>query len=311
MLVVNSITFVLVTVLTCILTKEMISGNVFNTLSENLKNKSEQRREAEEQKAIEEGYGDNHNVFFKIDLALIKSGIQVCFPFFTTEVFILFMAFMSVGIFVTLQVLFMSPAISVIGVSLFIFGVYILIKILLNRNTAKIEENIMKFVNLTENYSKVSDDITQILRYTVPFLDEPLKSAVNSCVLEMQITGDTYAAFKRLEIRVSHPKFGELIRNIEICSRHDTDYSSIIRRNREVLQEYLSEKQVRKSMANSARLNIVILYAGASVAMIMAENIGEISLLHLLLTTSAGNILLLLLSAVIVFSGCKMIRMGS
>lgn len=310
MFVVNIICFILLVILMCLLTKEMISKHVFNTMSENLKNKSEQRREAEEQKAIEEGI-ENHGIFFKIDLALLKSGIQVLFPFITTEVFILCMACLSVGIFVLSQFIFKSVVISVIFVSASIFFVYAVICLLLNRNTYKVEENIMKFVNLTENYSKASDDITEILRYTVPFLDEPLKSAVNSCVSEIQITGDTYAAFKRLEIRISHPQFGELIRNIEICSRHDTDYALIIRKNRQMLQEYLSEKKVRKSMANSARLNIVILYAGAVAAIIMAENIGELSLINLLLTTSAGNILMLLVFAVIIFSAWKMMKMGS
>lgn len=307
---INTAAFAACAVIIFFLVKEMSAAHVLTVINDSLRDRALKRREYEEQKAIDEGIGE-HGIFFETDLALVKSGIQAKLPFFTTEVLIICMAATAVILFAICSLNHLPSIISLAAAITGIFSWYMLIKILLNRNTRRIESNMMKFVNLIENYSRVSDDIKEIFKYTAPFLDEPLKSAVDECVTELEIKSDTYAAFKKLEIRVGHRQFGELIRNIELCSRHNTDYAAVIRKNRDVIQDYLSEKQTRKQMANSARTNIIILYAGAFVSLKMVSGIGELDLNAMLLATRGGNIILSIVFAVIVFSIWKMIKMYS
>lgn len=307
--IINVTAFIIITFTVFFLLAEMKKAHVFNVINDSLKKRAARRREYEEQKAIEKGLREGQSIFFKVDLALIKSGIQRKIPFFTTEILIICMTLTAFVLFITCTVLGAAPVISVIisvsGTALWLF----IIKILLNYNNEKIEKNLMKFVNLIENYSRIYDDIREIFKYSAPFLDEPLKSAVNECVMELDLKSDTYAAFKKLEIKVGHRQFGELVRNLELCSRHNTDYAAVIRKNREIIQDYIAERQTRKQMAAQARINIIILYAGAVIAFKMLAKIGDTKLTTLLVSSVTGNFVIMMCSAVIIFSIYKMVKM--
>ena len=168
----------------------------------------------------------------------------------------------------------------------------------------------MKFANLLDNYSRSSDDIVAVMEHTWVYLNEPLSSAVRDCCTECRTSGDIHTAFKRLELSVRHRQFGELIRNIEMCSRYNANYSAVIRKNRGVLENYLAEKEIRRQLASRSRANILVLYGGAALVLKLMESIGEDSMFRLLASSFAGNVILAAGFCVILYSLRQMFLMG-
>lgn len=289
---------------------ELKRNHILNELQGSLQDKAARRREAEERRMLLDEEGQEKSLFYKLDLALFQSGMQKRIPFMTSEMFAILSASMTVGAFILLLLIKGSFIIALAAACLVMSAIYMALELKLVHNTEKIEEDILKFANLLDNYSKSSDDIVVIMDYTWAYLSEPLKSAVRSCCNECRISGDITTAFRRLEFSIRHKMFGELVRNLELCSRYNANYSAVVRKNKEIIKSYLAEKEIRMQMANSSRVNILILYIAAAIVLKMMQGICEESLLGLLISTLPGNFILILCIIVILYSGRLMLVMG-
>lgn len=308
--VIDAAIFLALVVVSSLTVWELKRNHILNELQGSLQVKAARRREAEEKRMLSDEGGKEKSLFYRLDLALFQSGIQKKIPFMTSEMFALLAASMIVGVFIMLLLIKGSFVIALSAASMVLFASYMVLELRLVYNTDKIEEDILKFANLLDNYSKSSDDIVAIMDYTWAYLSEPLKSAVRSCCNECRISGDITTAFRRLEFSIRHKMFGELVRNLELCSRYNANYSAVVRKNKEVIKSYLAEKEIRMHMANSSRANILILYVAAAIVLKMMQGICEESLLGLLVGTLPGNFILILCIIVILYSGRLMLVMG-
>lgn len=302
--------FLALAIISGLIVRELKKNHILNELQGNLQEKAAKRKEIEEHRLLEDGSGQEKSFFYKMDLALFQSGLQKKLPFMTSEVFLTTVLFVIISIFAVFLFISESLIIAIATASLSGFLIYMALEVCLIRNTEKIEEEILKFANLLDNYSKSSDDLVVIMDYTWPYLSEPLKSAVRDCCSECRTSGDTMTAFRRLEFSIRHRMFGELIRNLEICSRYNANYSAVIRRNRDVIKNYLAEKEIRRQMANSSRANILILYAAAALVLKIMQGICEEGILRLLLHSLPGNLILLICLLIILYSGKLMLTIG-
>ena len=309
MTVINVICFILFAILSYVIIKEMNKNHMITGIKSYFKDRSDIRKDLEQNKVLEDGYGQNMGLLYRLDLVLYQSGISKNLPWMVSEIFFLMSVFMTTACFTAVLILSGKMLYALCTGILFVFIEYMTVTLLMAHNTKRIEEDIINFANLLDNYSKTSDDIVSIMENTWLYLGEPLRSSVRNCCAECRTSGDTVAAFKRLELSVRHPKFSELVRNLELCSRYNADYSSVIRKNRELIENYLAQKQIRKQMANNSRLNILILYAGAGVVIKLLEGIGENGIFKMLTGSLTGNIILIITFAVILYSAKKMLTL--
>jgi Flp pilus assembly protein TadB len=150
----------------------------------------------------------------------------------------------------------------------------------------------MTFINLLENYSSMEDELIAIFSRIQPFLTEPVRSAVEQCCIEAEMTGDKGRAIRNLEKRIEHEKFKELIRNLEICSRYEANYAEVIKDSRSLLREYLAAAKERKAILNNARIEIAMIIGCCGIVFWMMNDFTQAGIISILLGNLAGNVIL-------------------
>lgn len=253
---------------------------------------SKQRRKREEQLRIEQGEQDKTSLMYSIDLLIEQSGLKKYLTFINTELYIFLAGIISVCAFSAGCMLggFLAGLVCIMSV---IFFSYALPAVLAGYNFKNTEKDILQFVNLVGSYSATSNNIITIFGNMYLFLNEPLKSSVKMCYDEAQMTGDISAALIHLERRINHPMFKLTIRNIEIASRHEANYSQVIAAIREIIREYIRNQEEIKAMISSARAQLLLLAAAGAVIIYMVNGLLEgVNLFTLLATTLPGQIIL-------------------
>lgn len=256
---------------------------------------AEKRIREEERLQREEGNREKKNVFYRMDEMLIHTGIRKRLPFLTVEMMLLFCA----AFFFIVVVIFTEFTGSIL-LGIAAAGIlYMLsaesIRMLIRFRQRKVEDNILHFANLMENYARTSDDIVSIFHKISIYLDEPLRSAVEKCYMETYTTGDFAAACSHLDISIGNRYFSDMLTNIEICSRHRANYEEVIHGNKEIVRKYLSERDVRQEMARNARIEIGIMAVIGGWTLSILNSMFSGGLFRLLLGSIFGNAVLAVL----------------
>ena len=160
----------------------------------------------------------------------------------------------------------------------------------MSRNYKAVNDNLMKFLDFLGNYSITAGEVTGILNQISKYLDEPLKSVLDECYYEAQISGDTSLALLAMAEKVEHPRFKELVRNMEVSVRYSADFTALVHNSRRAVREHMRTRQERKALVNEALVNMLIL-AGMSVVILLAvEQLIGVSMRQLMLRTLPGRI---------------------
>lgn len=123
----------------------------------------------------------------------------------------------------------------------------------------KIEEQMLVFINLMENFSRTDDDIITIMDRANQYMKEPLRGIVNDFVMDVRLYANMEKSFTELFKELEGTKLRDVMRNIEICSVHDSDYSVVLQDAKVSVKEYLSSKTIQNAMKNSARVDMAAL----------------------------------------------------
>lgn len=271
---------------------------------------TERRQEEEERLQQEVGNREKKNIFYCMDEILYHAGIKSKFPWMTVEVLILL-----VGV-IMLTVLFMVAKLT----GLFIIGtaaaalalmiILAILKIMCYIRNRKVEEGLLQFANLIENYSRTSDDIVGIFGKVYWYLEEPLRTGIAECYSEAVTTGDFSKACIRLSKVIGNRQLTNLLSNIEICARHEANYEAVTKANKKIIRDYLTEKGLRREMANSAKMQVIVLVVIGIMIVAMLNSMTNGVLLQSLLHTKLGNVILAGVSGFVVFSAYKLLTMG-
>lgn len=134
---------------------------------------------------------------------------------------------------------------------------------LLRRKKELIEDQMMTFLNLLENFSRTSDDIIYLLDRTNQYMKEPVYGMVNDFVLEARLYANLKVSFEKVCHRFKGTKMEEIFHVLWICSEHDANYAEVISDLKLSIKEYLKSKKIRKAIINSARVDLAaLLFAG-------------------------------------------------
>jgi Flp pilus assembly protein TadB len=225
----------------------------------------------------------------KVDKMLLYSGLHQKWKFLTTERWILLQIMVVSGII--LGAMLLKIVLWKCGLVLVFYFIaqYVWISMLIASTYKKVDEELLKFLDFLGNYSITSGEITSILFQISGYLEEPLKSVLRECYYEAQTFGDTSAALISMSKKVQHPKFAELIRNVEVTMRYSADFTILVSQSRRAIRENMRLKQERKALAKEAAVNMLILGGMTVVIFLSVEKLTGISMEDVLLKTGVGR----------------------
>lgn len=226
---------------------------------------------------------------FKLEQILLYSGLIRRFPFLTPEIYIVGNLLIAGGIYILLSILNSNWWIGIVAAVFFEISVYLLQNLLMLRNFNATDENLLKFLDFLGNYSVTSGEVTSILSQISEYLNEPLRSVLEECYYEAQTSGDTSIALLSMAEKLQHPKFKELVRNLEISMRYSADFTILVSQSRKSIRENMRMRQERKSLANEAWVNIVILGVMTLVILKAVEALIGIPIEQILFDTWVGR----------------------
>lgn len=276
-----------------IMIKEVIQNKMIHKSAEKLiertKQTSDERKNVEEELRALEGEQEKENLLYRFDVLLIQSNLMKIFPFLSTELYFVGTVTLSLSGFILILNLTHEIIYSFFTFLSIFMLLYLVVYILAEINYKKTEENIVVFTDLLENYSIASDDIVDIFGMAYPHLDEPLRSAIEDCYSEAYTTGNIATAFRHLRMKVEHEKFKDIVRNIEICSRHEANYKAVIKECKKSLKEYLSAKEDRRAIMNNGRLEIAMIFGLGAFVIYLLNSYTDSKIIPLLTQSVIGK----------------------
>lgn len=227
---------------------------------------------------------------YRLEQRLLYSGLHRRFPFLRPEVYVVGNLLIGVILYTLVSILTQSGWYGLIVVAVFEVLLYFFENYLIAKNYNATDEGLLKFLDFLGNYSLTSGEITAVLGQVGEYLEEPLKSALEECCYEAQMTGDAGIALLSMAEKIQHPKFKELVRNLEISMRYSADFTVLVSQSRRSVREYMRMRQERKALAGEAWVSIIILGAMTVVILMALEALIGIPIEDILWKTWLGRI---------------------
>lgn len=198
-------------------------------------------------------------ILYRVEKMLVYSGIGIRFPGITPEIGATLSVILGAAIYFLAVFLGLSWWQSCLLVFILYVCIYLLLNVMMLRNFNRTDEELLKFLDFLGNYSITSGEITSILRQISGYLKDPLKKVLEDCYYEAQTLGNTSLALLEMAEKIQHPKFKEIICNMEITLRYSADFTILVGQSRRAVREDIKLRRERKSMAKEAWINILIL----------------------------------------------------
>lgn len=224
-----------------------------------------------------------------IERRLIYSGLTRRFPFLTSELWVLGNLIVSAGIYFVIQLLGGSFWWGLGGILAGQILCHVYISFCMGANYRAVNNNLLKFLDFLGNYSVTAGEVTSICNQISRYMDEPLKSVLDECYYEAQTSGDSSLALLAMAEKIEHPRFKELVCNIEISARYSADFKTLVADSRRAVREHLRMRQERRSLVHEALINMLILAGMSFFVLVMVEKLIGTPILNILLDTIIGR----------------------
>ncbi len=256
------------------------------------------RRSLEDRKKLMQ-LQSRHTWWNTLERELNYTGIRLRFPNLTVELLIVcnLIAGTCVAVLLFSQV---NLAAGLIGLIALFGAEKTVFRWMRTANLRKVNGHLMKLLDFLGNYSITAGEITGILQQVSRYMEEPLKSALESCCYEAQLTGDAGFALLSMAEKIEHPKFKELARNMEVSIRYCADLTALVAGSKRSLREYLRVTQERKGMLQEALVNMALLLVLSVAILAAVGSLVQMPISQLLLGTLPGRIGLIVLSVICV-----------
>lgn len=239
-----------------------------------------------------------HTLWTILERKLNYTGLKLRFPWLTAEIWIVgnLLAAAATAIFL----------LAVAGLPAVFWGLLVLfgceaavVEWLRAANLRAVNEHLMKLLDFLGNYSITAGEVTGILQQVSRYMEEPLKSVLESCFYEARLTGDTGLALLSMAEKIEHPKFKELARNMEVSLRYCADLTALVSGSRRSMREYLKVTRERKGMLREALISMGLLLGMSAIILITVCSLVQMPLSRLLTGTLPGKIGLGVLAVIV------------
>lgn len=242
---------------------------------------------------------NRHTIWTALERELNYSGIRLHFPDLTVEMWIA--GNLSAGACAAV-LLFARAGVTAGLILVFaLFGAELaVLRWMRASNLRRVNGHLMKLLDFLGNYSITEGEITGILHQVSRYMDEPLKSALESCYYEAQFTGDTGLALLSMAEKIEHPKFKELAWNMEVSIRYCADLTALVAGSKRSLREYLKLTQERRGMLQEALINMGLLLGLSLVILLAVSLLIRMPISQMLMGTLPGRAGLCVLAVICV-----------
>lgn len=267
--------------------RESIIHNIIHRAYENLEQAAEKRVADNRQGMLL--LKERKGVLHQLEQWLLYSGLSGKFSFLTPEVFIVGELLATLFLYTITTIIggsWWMGCLVVLGFQLFL---YFLLQLLMTKNYNAVDAELLKFLDFLGNYSITSGEVTNILQQISGYLDKPLQNVLEECYYEAQTTGDTSLALLSMAEKIQHPKFKELVRNLEISMRYSADFTILVNQSRKSIREHMRMRQEQKALAGEAWINILILGVMTVVILKSVEILIGVPIEEILLETWPGR----------------------
>ena len=250
------------------------------------------------------GEGEVKGFINRIDHDLMYSGLKIKYKWLQSEMYITIQAIAYLQIFLVVQTIARNMLAGLAIVAILAVLQKVVIQTLSHLQYSRTEATLLQFMNIIENFAMQSDDLINILDRSSYYLDEPIKSQIVHAVIEARNTGDSMTALKNLQDGIQHQFFKQFIRNLEVCSRYDTNYKDIIQDSRHVLEVELKNEKERQAIYANGRAEILaMLLCGVACIFLMGGITGGGNTIEALLNGGIfGTIILIFCIVTIIIS---------
>lgn len=238
-----------------------------------------------------------HTLWSMLERELNYSGLRLRIPGLTAEFWIAGSLTAAALISAFLSAAFGVRA-ALAGSVGFLVAEFFVLQWLRAANLRAVNEHLMKLLDFLGNYSVTAGEVTGIFHQVSRYMEEPIKSALEACYYEAQTTGDTSLALLSMAEKIEHPKFKELVRNMEISLRYCVDFSALVAGSRRSLREYLRVSQERRGMLREALVNMCLLLGLSAVVLFAVGNLVQMPMAELLTETFPGRVGLAVLAVI-------------
>ena len=185
-----------------------------------------------------------------------------------------------------------------------------LMKIGKAREMRSVNENLLEFLNFLGNYSITAGEVTSIFGQVSKYVEEPMKSALEQCSYEAQTTGDAGLALLAMAEKIEHPKFKEVVHNMEVSIRYCADFKILVDTSRRSVREYLRMGEDRKGMLREAVINMLMLIAMSVFALFAVDGLVDRSVWEVLLFTIPGKVSMGMVAVILILLVRKLLGMN-
>lgn len=251
----------------------------------------------------------DHSIWYKLEQELNYSGLRQKIPFLTAELWVsgnVLLAALLTGLLAAC-VGWLGIPVGMIG---FLGTEYLFLAACKARAMHSVNNNLLKFLDFLGNYSITAGELTGIFAQVSKYVDEPMRTVLEQCSFEAQTTGDASLALMSMGEKIEHPKFKELVRNMEISVRYCADFTLLVNNSRKNIREYLRAGEERRGLIREAMINMALLLVMAVVALIVVDGLIAGSVWLLLVMTWPGRTAIgIVLFILILFAG-KVFRLN-
>ncbi len=229
-----------------------------------------------------------HSPLMALEQRLQYSGLKLRYPGLKAEWWIAGNVVTAVAVFLV-GLLFGGIGAAFVSGILAVVAGYLWLRLLCIANLRRVNGSLMKLLDFLGNYSITAAEVTGVFEQVARYMEEPIKSALDTCSYEAQTTGDAGLALLSMAERIEHPKFKELARNMEISLRYCADFSALVTSSKRSLREYLRVTQERKGMLREALVNMALLLGMSVAVLFTVGHLIDISVWWLLTDTVPGR----------------------
>ncbi len=267
--------------------KESIIHNVMYRAYESLDSAAKKRADDNRQGMLLLRY--RQGTLYRLEQMLLYSGLNRKIPILTPELYI-------AGNLATAALLYLLFTLiskvwwwGLAAILVFEISSYLVQNLLILHNYKAVDRELLKFLDFLGNYSITSGEITTILHQVSGYMEEPLKTVLEECYYEAQTSGDTSLALFSMMEKIQHPKFKELVINLEISMRYSADFTILVSQSRKSVREHMRMRTEQEALVGEAWINIVILGIMTVVILKMVEVLIAVPLEEIILGSFVGR----------------------
>lgn len=252
---------------------------------------------------------EQEKFWYRLERELNYSGLKRRFPFLNAEWYLtLEVVFFSLGTVGAL--FFVRPMLVPAGWLVMWVLKWLLLSLCRMNEQKKVNDNLLELLDFLGNYSVTKGELTGVFLQVSKFMDEPLKSALEQCCYEAQTTGDVSAAMLVMAEKIEHPKFKELVQNLEIAGRYCTDLTILVNSSRKSMRDYLRMQRERKGMLREAGINMGLLLLLSVFSMATVDRLISVGVWTILFTTWPGKLALFVIVTIFLLFGKQVMDMN-